>query len=71
MWKYDVKRLFQDGGVEEQELISSGKSTQNTAICWTIQQEDTGSQQKQQQQNNTPHPKTKEELQWGGRRMQS
>ena len=57
-------RLVQDGRVEGCALTPSCESTGITTNCWTIIDRKTLELTKK----DTPHPKTKEEPQWGGRR---
>ena len=62
--KVGQERLFQDGRVEGCVLISCCKSTEVTTSCWTaINRKMLGLTKK-----DTPHSKTKQKLQWGGRR---
>ena len=58
------RRLAQDGGVEGCALTPSCESTGITTNCWTIIDRKTRELTKKV----TPHPKTKEKLQWDGRR---
>ena len=58
------ERLVQDGRVEGHALTPSSKSTRITINCWTIIDRETLELTKK----DTPHPKTKEKLQWNGRR---
>ena len=67
-WKIPLRnalgRLIQDGGVEEQALTPSCKSTRITTNCWTIIDRKTLELTKY----DTPHPKTKEKPRWDDRR---
>ena len=60
----NCRRLGQDGRVEGHALSPSWESTGITTNCWTIINRKTLELTKKY----TPHPKTKEEPQWGGRR---
>ena len=57
-------RLVQDGRVEGRVLTPSCESTRITTNCWTIIDRKTLEHTKK----DAPHPKTKEKLQWDGRR---
>ena len=56
--------LVQDGGVEGCALMLSCESTRITTNCWTVIDRKT----LELTRKDTPHPKTKEKLQWDGRR---
>ena len=53
----------QDGGVERHAFTPSCENTRITTSCWTITDRKTLELTKK----DTPHPKTKEKLQWDGR----
>ena len=65
--KNDIKQhmlAVQDGGAQGPMLISSCKSTKIATSCWTTIHRRT----LEPTNKDTPHPKTKKELQWDGRR---
>ena len=64
IWSIWEGRLIQDGGVEGCVLTPSCDSTGITTNCWTIIDRKTPELTKK----DTPHPKTKEKLQWDSRR---
>ena len=63
MYKNNL-RLVQEGRVEGSALTTSCERTRITTNCWTVIDRKTLELTKK----DTPHPKTKEKLQWDGRR---